>query len=84
MKQKINVYVIATCLLCFICGVFAGYLFAVSGKNNAYSADSVYACPDGGTPDYYGCCPGEIYTNMGDLGFNCCPEGNGDCYPPIR
>ena len=35
------------------------------------------------TPDDNGCCPGEIYTDMGDLGFNCCPESGGDCFPPI-
>lgn len=35
------------------------------------------------TPDENGCCPGENYTDMGDLGFNCCPEIGGDCFPPI-
>ena len=35
------------------------------------------------TPDKNGCCPGEKYTDMGDLGFNCCPESGGDCFPPI-
>lgn len=34
-------------------------------------------------PDEYGCCPGEIYTDMGEQGFNCCPEAGGDCFPPI-
>ena len=84
MRQKINIYVLALCVLCFICGVLAGYLMSVSAGNNAYSANSAYLCPDGTHPDEYGCCFGETYTNMGDLGFNCCPEGNGDCYPPIR
>ena len=36
------------------------------------------------TPDENGCCPGEKYTDMGDLGFNCCPENGGDCFPPIE
>lgn len=35
------------------------------------------------TPDENGCCPGEKYTDMGELGFNCCPETGGDCFPPI-
>lgn len=35
------------------------------------------------TPDENGCCPGETYTDMGDLGFNCCPESGGDCFPPM-
>ncbi len=35
------------------------------------------------TPDENGCCPGEKYTDMGELGFNCCPESGGDCFPPI-
>ena len=84
MKQKINIYVIALCFLCFICGAFAGYLLAVNIGNTAYSANYLSLCPDGSSPDNNGCCVGEIYTNMGDLGFNCCPEGNGDCYPPIK
>lgn len=40
-------------------------------------------CPDGTAPDIYGCCAGEIYTDMGDAGFNCCPEAGGDCFPPL-
>lgn len=36
------------------------------------------------TPDEFGCCPGEIYTDMGDQGFNCCPKSGGDCFPPIN
>lgn len=38
---------------------------------------------DGAAPDQYGCCPGETYTDMGDQGFNCCPAGGGDCFPPL-
>ncbi len=40
-------------------------------------------CLDGSLPDGNGCCAGEIYTDMGDQGFNCCPETGGDCFPPI-
>lgn len=35
------------------------------------------------TPDENGCCPGEKYTDMGELGFNCCPETGGDCFLPM-
>ena len=37
----------------------------------------------GQAPDQYGCCPGEVYTDMGDQGFNCCPSTGGDCFPPF-
>ena len=40
-------------------------------------------CEDGNPPDANGCCAGEIYTDMGEQGFNCCPETGGDCFPPI-
>lgn len=47
-------------------------------------ATTVLTCEDGVTPpDANGCCPGEIYTDMGEQGFNCCPEAGGDCFPPI-
>ncbi|MBQ5699700.1 MAG: hypothetical protein IIV74_00175, partial [Alphaproteobacteria bacterium] len=36
-------------------------------------------CEGNVAPDANGCCPGEIYTDLGDQGFNCCPEGGGDC-----
>ena len=44
----------------------------------------VLTCEDGSLPDGNGCCAGEIYTDMGDQGFNCCPETGGDCFPPIK
>lgn len=45
---------------------------------------NVITCDENGTlPDENGCCPGEIYTDMGEQGFNCCPETGGDCFPPI-
>ncbi len=40
-------------------------------------------CPDGTSPNANGCCTGETYTDMGDQGFNCCPDTGGDCFPPI-
>ena len=36
------------------------------------------------TPDENGCCPGESYVDLGDLGFNCCTENNEKCFPPIK
>ena len=45
--------------------------------------DASLKCLDGSNPDANGCCAGEIYTDMGDQGFNCCPETGGDCFPPI-
>ena len=44
---------------------------------------SVVTCDGGANPDANGCCPGETYTDMGDQGFNCCPDAGGDCFPPI-
>ncbi len=44
---------------------------------------SVITCDGGANPDANGCCPGETYTDMGDQGFNCCPNSGGDCFPPI-
>ena len=49
----------------------------------AAPAEEVITCFDGSIPDANGCCAGEIYTDMGDQGFNCCPETGGDCFPPI-
>lgn len=46
-------------------------------------AAAVITCEDGTNPDANGCCTGEIYTDMGEQGFNCCPETGGDCFPPI-
>ena len=44
---------------------------------------AVITCDGGANPDAYGCCPGETYTDMGEQGFNCCPNTGGDCFPPI-
>ncbi len=49
----------------------------------AAEAADVLLCLDGTEPDANGCCTGEIYTDMGDQGFNCCPESGGDCFPPM-
>ncbi len=54
-----------------------------TAKKEEDNAQAVITCEDGTTPDANGCCTGEIYTDMGDQGFNCCPETGGDCFPPI-
>jgi hypothetical protein len=43
----------------------------------------VLTCDDGNAPDSNGCCAGETFTDMGDAGWNCCPDSGGDCFPPI-
>lgn len=54
-----------------------------SSSSNPAPEENVLKCLDGNAPDANGCCAGEIYTDMGDQGFNCCPETGGDCFPPI-
>ena len=44
----------------------------------------VLTCDDGEAPDANGCCAGETYTDMGEAGWNCCPDSGGDCFPPIE
>lgn len=82
MKISARFWRVCACVLCFIIGVGVGYIIAVCAGDNAYSADLL--CYDGTAPDKNGCCTGETYTDMGDLGFNCCPDNGGDCFPPIR
>ncbi len=52
-------------------------------KAEEEQAANVIKCEDDTLPDANGCCTGEIYTDMGEQGFNCCPETGGDCFPPI-
>ena len=40
-------------------------------------------CEDGTSPDADGCCAGETFTDMGEDGWNCCPDSGGDCFPPL-
>ncbi len=54
-----------------------------AAKKEEDTAQAVITCEDGTAPDANGCCTGEIYTDMGEQGFNCCPETGGDCFPPI-
>ena len=55
-----------------------------SGSSTTTQSTSVVTCDGGAAPDANGCCPGETYTDMGDQGFNCCPDAGGDCFPPIE
>ena len=57
--------------------------FVETTTETAETVTNVITCEGGALPDEYGCCPGEIYTDMGEQGFNCCPETGGDCFPPI-
>lgn len=50
----------------------------------AQDSGGAVTCGDGANPDANGCCPGETYTDMGEQGFNCCPDAGGDCFPPIE
>lgn len=54
-----------------------------SAKKEEETAATIITCEDGTNPDANGCCTGEVYTDMGDQGFNCCPSSGGDCFPPI-
>lgn len=49
----------------------------------AEEAPAPIMCDGNVAPDANGCCPGETYTDMGEQGFNCCPDTGGDCFPPI-
>ena len=57
--------------------------FASTTTETTETVENVITCDGGVLPDEYGCCPGEVYTDMGAQGFNCCPETGGDCFPPI-
>ncbi len=41
-------------------------------------------CADGTKPNRFGCCTDEIFKDLGDLVFACCPKDGGDCYEPIE
>ena len=53
-------------------------------KDDVPDSSAIVTCDGGVAPDMNGCCPGETYTDMGDQGFNCCPDAGGDCFPPIE
>lgn len=42
-------------------------------------------CADGSRPNKFGCCGDEVFKDLGNTVFACCPkEGNGDCFPPLK
>ncbi len=41
-------------------------------------------CEDGKSPDAYGCCTGEVYSDMGDGTSACCIIGGDECFPPLN
>ena len=42
-------------------------------------------CGDGTKPNRYGCCTDEVFKDLGNTTFACCPKvGDGLCFPPIK
>ena len=42
-------------------------------------------CADGSQPNKFGCCGDEVFKDLGNTVFACCPkEGVGDCFPPLK
>lgn len=41
-------------------------------------------CADGTKPNKFGCCGDEVFKDMGNTVFACCPKSGGDCFPPIQ
>ena len=70
-----------TIIISVLFGVVLGLLIP---QFPSWFATTDALCLDGTQPDKNGCCDGELYTDMGDLGYNCCPEVGGDCFPPIK
>ena len=54
-----------------------------ASSSSSGTQEAILTCEDGNPPDQYGCCAGEVYTDMGEDGFNCCPTTGGDCFPPL-
>ena len=52
-------------------------------KTVTSAQEEVLTCDDGKAPDENGCCAGETFTDMGEDGWNCCPDTGGDCFPPL-
>ena len=41
-------------------------------------------CADGSTPNKFGCCGDELFKDLGNTVFACCPPDGGDCFPPLN
>jgi hypothetical protein len=61
-----------------------GYIENPFAKPAETVEQDVLTCDGGIAPDANGCCPGETFTDMGEDGWNCCPDTGGDCFPPIE
>lgn len=80
MREIYKIFI--ACLLTAIVTAFATAHIIIR-KYDAPDTNE-YLCKDNARPDSHGCCPGETYTDMDELGFNCCPDEGGDCFPPIE
>ncbi len=80
--MKKNMKLCWVIVLSFVIGFVFGVLAHAS--RDWFPTGGAGLCVDGTEPDKHGCCDGELYTDMGDLGYNCCPESGGDCFPPIK
>lgn len=41
-------------------------------------------CGDGTKPNRFGCCADEVFRDLGNARFACCPKSGGDlCFPPL-
>lgn len=69
-----------TAIVSVLCTIYISNRICTNELNTVYESE----CHDGFSPDLNGCCPGETYTDMGDMGYNCCPDDGGDCFPPIE
>jgi hypothetical protein len=78
--MKTTYKIIIACILTAIITAFATTYVL---NNPDMFIHNTITCDGGIAPDINGCCPDETYTDMGDQGFNCCPNSGGDCFPPI-
>ena len=72
-------------IACILTAIVTAFITArVIESRYEWDEESEYLCKGDAAPDLNGCCPGETFTDMGDQGFNCCPNDGGDCFPPIE
>lgn len=75
--------IIIACLITCVATAFTTVYLMNHDIKSLYLSEK-FMCKDNATPDKNGCCPGETYTYMDELGWNCCPDTGGDCFPPIE
>ena len=72
-------------IACLLTAIVTAFVTAhIVTKQYEISDETEYLCKGDAKPDSNGCCPGETYTDMDELGFACCPIDGGDCFPPIE